>query len=37
MTLGRVTGEHFRGDWDDIGTPRRLADLEVRLQQKPRR
>jgi MurNAc alpha-1-phosphate uridylyltransferase len=33
MVLGRVTGEHFRGDWDDIGTPRRLADLEARLQQ----
>jgi MurNAc alpha-1-phosphate uridylyltransferase len=33
MVLGRVTGEHFRGDWDDIGTPQRLADLEARLQQ----
>lgn len=37
MTLGRITGEHFRGEWDDIGTPQRLADLEARLQQTPRR
>jgi MurNAc alpha-1-phosphate uridylyltransferase len=36
MTLGRITGEHFRGEWDDIGTPQRLADLESRLQQTPR-
>lgn len=36
MTLGRITGEHFRGEWDDIGTPQRLADLEARLQQTPR-
>jgi N-acetyl-alpha-D-muramate 1-phosphate uridylyltransferase len=33
MALGRITGEHFRGEWDDIGTPRRLADLETRLRQ----
>jgi MurNAc alpha-1-phosphate uridylyltransferase len=33
MSLGRVTGEHFRGEWDDIGTPLRLADLEARLRQ----
>ena len=31
MALARVTGEHFRGEWDDIGTPQRLADLEARL------
>ena len=36
MTLGRITGEHFRGDWDDIGTLQRLADLGARLQQTPR-
>ena len=36
MILGRITGEHFRGEWDDIGTPQRLADLEARLQQMPR-
>ena len=33
MALGKVAGEHFRGEWDDIGTPQRLADLEARLQQ----
>ena len=22
---GRVTGEHYRGDWHDVGTPERLA------------
>ncbi len=31
MARGKVTGEHFRGEWDDIGTPQRLADLEARL------
>ena len=36
MTFGRITGEHFGGEWDDIGTPQRLADLELRLQQTPR-
>ncbi len=36
MTLGRITGEHFRGEWDDIGTPQRLADLDARLQHTPR-
>ena len=36
MTLGRVTGEHFRGEWDDVGTPQRLADLEARLRHPPR-
>jgi len=28
---GRVTGEHFRGEWNDVGTPERLAELEARL------
>ena len=36
MVLGKITGEHFRGEWDDIGTPQRLADLEARLRQPPR-
>jgi len=36
MASGRISGEHFRGDWDDIGTPQRLADLEARLRQPPR-
>ena len=31
MEQGRVAGEHFAGEWDDIGTPQRLAMLEARL------
>ncbi|HVY05765.1 MAG TPA: nucleotidyltransferase family protein [Burkholderiales bacterium] len=31
MAPGRVLGEHFHGEWDDVGTPQRLADLEARL------
>ena len=31
MAHGRITGEHFRGEWDDIGTPQRLSDLDMRL------
>jgi MurNAc alpha-1-phosphate uridylyltransferase len=37
MTAGKITGEHFRGEWDDIGTPQRLADLENRLRQAAQR
>jgi MurNAc alpha-1-phosphate uridylyltransferase len=37
MTPGRITGEHHRGEWDDIGTPQRLADLEARLRRAPQR
>ncbi len=36
MTLGRVTGEHYRGEWNDVGTPQRLADLDARLRHSPR-
>jgi MurNAc alpha-1-phosphate uridylyltransferase len=28
---GLVSGEHFRGEWLDIGTPERLQELEQRL------
>jgi MurNAc alpha-1-phosphate uridylyltransferase len=28
---GCVSGEHFRGEWNDVGTPRRLAELDARL------
>jgi MurNAc alpha-1-phosphate uridylyltransferase len=28
---GRVTGEHYRGEWRDIGTPARLAELDAEL------
>lgn len=28
---GRVTGEHYRGPWDNVGTPEQLAALDRRL------
>ena len=28
---GRVTGERFEGDWENIGTPAQLAELDRRL------
>lgn len=31
MTGGRVTGEHHRGRWTDVGTPQRLATLDAEL------
>jgi len=37
MASGNITGEHFRGEWDDIGTPQRLSDLETRLRHTPAR
>ncbi len=27
---GRVTGEHYRGVWSDVGTPERLAEVRAR-------
>ena len=36
MAHGRITGEHHRGAWDDIGTPQRLAELDTRLRQSQR-
>jgi len=32
MHRGQVSGEHFGGRWEDIGTPQRLADLDKELQ-----
>ena len=29
MPAGRITGEHYRGRWTDVGTPQRLAALEA--------
>lgn len=29
---GKVTGEHYRGLWTDVGTPGRLAKLDAQLQ-----
>ncbi len=31
MADGRVSGEHFRGRWEDVGTPQRLAALDREL------
>ena len=31
MARGRVSGEHHRGTWMDVGTPERLAALDRRL------
>jgi MurNAc alpha-1-phosphate uridylyltransferase len=31
MAAGRVSGEHYRGAWVDVGTPERLAALDARL------
>jgi MurNAc alpha-1-phosphate uridylyltransferase len=31
MTQRQVSGEHHRGEWEDIGTPERLAALDARL------
>lgn len=32
IAQGRVSGEHHRGDWTDVGTPQRLAQLDASLQ-----
>ena len=32
MNKGQVSGEHFSGRWEDVGTPQRLADLDKELQ-----
>ena len=32
MAAGQVSGEHYRGRWYDIGTPERLAELDLQLE-----
>ena len=32
MVSNQVKGEHYRGRWYDIGTPERLAELDLQLQ-----
>ncbi len=32
ISKGVVTGEHYKGKWFDIGTPQRLAELDLELQ-----
>lgn len=31
MAAGRISGEHHRGRWTDVGTPQRLAELDAAL------
>ena len=31
MAKARVTGEHYAGQWEDVGTPERLRALDARL------
>lgn len=31
MTEGRISGQHHRGQWVDVGTPERLGELDRRL------
>lgn len=31
MVSGKVTGEHYQGEWRDIGTPERLAQLNKEM------
>lgn len=33
MHAGQVSGEHHRGQWTDVGTPQRLAELDAQLRQ----
>jgi MurNAc alpha-1-phosphate uridylyltransferase len=33
---GRITGEHYRGRWVDVGTPERLAALDAELRHRGR-
>ncbi len=33
ITKDQVSGELYGGEWVDVGTPDRLADLNVKLQQ----
>jgi MurNAc alpha-1-phosphate uridylyltransferase len=33
VDAGRVTGERYRGPWDNVGTPAQLAALDMRLSQ----
>lgn len=35
MRESKVTGEHYRGRWFDIGTPERLSELEQMLRTQP--
>jgi MurNAc alpha-1-phosphate uridylyltransferase len=34
IDAGRVSGEHYTGRWEDVGTPARLAALDLELRQR---
>jgi len=34
IEAGRVSGEHYAGRWEDVGTPARLAALDEELRQR---
>jgi MurNAc alpha-1-phosphate uridylyltransferase len=34
IAQGRVSGEHYRGVWVDVGTPQRLDELDKQLRAK---
>lgn len=36
IAQGKISGEHHRGQWMDIGTPQRLAELDQLLRSSPR-
>jgi len=31
IALGKVSGEHYQGVWVDVGTPQRLAELDIQV------
>jgi len=31
IDAGRISGEHHRGEWEDVGTPQRLAALDAKI------
>jgi MurNAc alpha-1-phosphate uridylyltransferase len=31
MQAGKVSGEHYHGQWMDVGTPQRLDELDRQL------
>ena len=37
MHAGKISGEHHRGQWTDVGTPERLAELDAQLRAETRR
>jgi len=36
IAAGRLAGELFQGEWNDVGTPQRLAELDARVRERGR-